>query len=332
MKISFFEIKGWEKKILKKRLKSFDLEFFSEPLTLDNIKSASNSSVISIFIYSKIDKIILSRLPKLKMITTRSTGFDHIDLKECRRREIDVYNVPFYGENTVAEHTFALILSLSRNVHKSYMRVLRDDFSIEGLKGFDLKGKTIGVVGVGHIGLNVVKIARGFGMNVLACDIRQDHFLAEVLDFKYVPFEELLKKSDIITFHTPAMPSTYHLINRGNIKKIKKGAILINTSRGSVIETEALIQALDKKILSGVGLDVLEGEKLIKEEKQLLYSRENEESLKELVKDHILLAKDNVVYTPHIAFYSQEALERILEATIKNILDFANNKKENIIN
>ena len=331
MKISFFEIKGWEKKLLKKGLRDFELEFFSEPLDLKNVKKAAKSDVISVFIYSKINKNVLANLPKLKLITTRSTGFDHIDLKACRRQKIDVCNVPFYGENTVAEHTFALILSLSRNIHKSYVRVLQEDFSMEGLKGFDLKDKTIGVVGAGHIGLNVIKIARGFGMNVLAFDVSQDHFLAEVLDFKYVSLEELLKNSDIITFHTPALPSTYHLINRKNINLIKKGAILINTSRGSVIETEALIEALDKKILAGAGLDVLEGEKLIKEEKQLLYDQSKVEALKELIRDHILLAKDNVVYTPHIAFYSQEALERILQTTISNILNYFRGEKQNIV-
>ena len=331
MRITFFEIKGWEKKILRKGLKGFQLDFFQEPLSLDNIKKAKNSEVISLFIYSKVTKNLLSRLPKLKLIATRSTGFDHINIKECRKRKIAVCNVPFYGENTVAEHTFALILALSRNIHKSYVRGLRGDFSIEGLKGFDLKGKTIGVIGAGHIGLHVIKIARGFGMKVLAYDVRQDKFLAEVLGFKYVPLKELLKSSDIITLHTPALPSTYHLINKQNIYSIKKGAILINTSRGSVVDTQALIEALDKKILSGAGIDVLEGEELIKEEKQLLYDKEKVKALKNLVQDHILLAKDNVVYTPHIAFYSQEALERILETTVENILGFIHGKSQNII-
>ena len=331
MRISFFEIKGWEKKILKKLLRGHQLDFFQGPLAMENVKSAVRSDVVSVFIYSKIGRQLLTKLPKLRLIATRSTGFDHINLKECRKRKITVCNVPFYGENTVAEHTFALILALSRNVHKSYVRVLRGDFSIKGLKGFDLKGKTIGVIGAGHIGLHVIKIARGFGMRVLAYDIRQDKFLAEVLDFKYVTLKELLKNSDIITLHTPALPSTYHLINRENIHSIKRGAILINTSRGSVVDTEALIEALDKGILAGAGLDVLEGEELIKEEKQLLYDKKKLEVLRELIKDHILLAKDNVVYTPHIAFYSQEALERILRTTVENILAYLEHKPQNVI-
>ena len=331
MKIAFFEIKGWENNFLKKRLKGHYIKFYKESLSLDNVKSVRNFDMVSIFIYSKIDKRVIKKLPKLKLIVTRSTGFDHMDLKECRRKKIVVCNIPFYGENTVAEHTFALILSLSRNIHKSYIRTLRNDFSIEGLKGFDIKEKTLGVIGAGHIGLHVIRIAKGFGMNVLTYDINQNRFLAEVLEFKYVPFKELLNKSDIITLHVPYNKNTHHLINKNTIKLIKKGAILINTSRGSTIETEALIEALDKKILSGVGIDVLEGEELIKEEKQLLYDAKKLETLGNLVKDHILLSKDNVVFTPHIAFYSQEALERILEITVQNIIGYLSGKVQNVV-
>jgi len=330
-KIAFFEIKGWEKKFLKRGLKKQSLEFYNEPLNLGNVQRIKDFDIVSIFIYSKIDKEVLNKLPKLKLIVTRSTGFNHIDLREAKLRKITVCNVPFYGENTVAEHTFALILSLSRNIHKSYMRTLRADFSIEGLKGFDLNEKTLGVIGVGHIGLHVIRTAKGFGMQVLAYDVRQDKFLAEMLGFKYVSLENLLKESDIITLHVPYNKSTYHLINKDTVKLIKKGAILINTSRGEVVDTGSLIEALDKKILSGVGLDVLEGEELIKEEKQLLYDPKKLRVLGSLVKDHILLRRDNVVFTPHIAFYSQEALERILETTIQNIIGFLSNKLQNMV-
>jgi D-lactate dehydrogenase len=295
------------------------------------VKEAKDSDIISVFIYSKIDREVIKRLPKLKLIVTRSTGFDHIDIRECKRRGITVCNVPSYGENTVAEHTFALILALSRNVHKSYVRSLRKDFSTEGLKGFDLKGKTIGVIGAGHIGLHVIRIAKGFGMDVLVYDIKQNSFLAEVLGFKYVSFEKLLRSSDIITLHVPYNRHTHHMINRDNIGIIKKGAILINTSRGGVVSTEALIEGLDKGILSGVGLDVIEGEELIKEEKQLLYDQKNIRILANLVRDHILLSRDNVVFTPHIAFYSKEALERILEITVENILAFLLDNPKNVV-
>ncbi len=330
MKIAFFDIQGWERNYLKKTLKGHSLEFYKEPLTLDNVKDAADCPVICIFVGSKITKELLEKLPKLKMINTGSTGFDHIDLKECQKRKITVSNVPFYGENTVAEHTFALILSLSRNVHKAYLRTTREDYTIEGLKGFDLKGKTLGVIGAGHIGLHVVKIAKGFEMNVLVFDVFQNKFLSEVLDFQYDSLENILRKSDIITLHVPYGKHTHHLISKDNIKLVKKGALLINTSRGGVVDTQALIEALDKKILAGAGLDVLEGEELIKEEKQLLYEKEKVNTLAQLVRGHILLSKENVVFTPHIAFYSQEALDRILETTVQNILDFISGSPQNI--
>ncbi len=331
-KITFFEIKPWEKIYLKRMLKNYDLIFIENKINSDNISKAKDSDIISIFIYSKIDSSILQKLPNLKMITTRSTGFDHIDLKECKKRNIPVCNVPFYGENTVAEHTFALILSLSRNVHKSYVRTLKDNFSIEGLTGFDLKGKTIGIIGGGHIGLNVAKIAKGFSMNVLVYDIHQQNFLSEVMSFTYTSLENLLKKSDIITLHVPYNKYTHHLINMETIKLVKKGAILINTSRGSNINTEALLFGLENKILSGAGIDVIEGEELISEEKQLLHDSCNPEKWKTIMRDHKIFRMDNVVFTPHNAFNSREALIRILDTTIENIQSSENKNPINIVN
>jgi len=330
-KVVFFEIKGWEKKYIRRRLKGFKVDFFAAPLGEDNVEFCQTADIVSIFIYSRLSAKVLSKLKKLKFIATRSTGFDHIDIKEAKKRKILVANVPFYGENTVAEHTFALILSLSRNVHKSYLRTLRSDFSIEGLRGFDLKGRTIGVVGAGHIGMHVIRIAKGFGMEVLAYDLYKNTFLEEVLGFQYTSLEEILKKSDIISLHLPYNQHTHHIINKKNINLIKRGAIIINTSRGCLIETEALIEALDRGILSGAGLDVLEGEELIKEEKQLLYDRKKLEVWGDLVKSHILLSKDNVVFTPHIAFYSQEALERILDTTVDNIVAFSRTQPQNLV-
>ncbi|MBI5232720.1 MAG: hydroxyacid dehydrogenase [Deltaproteobacteria bacterium] len=331
MKVVFFEIKGWEKKLLRKKLKGMSLEFSSEPLDENNVARVKDFDIVSIFIYSRFDRRILERIRNLRAIVTRSTGFDHIPLRECKRRGIVVSNVPFYGENTVAEHTFALILSLSRNVHKACTKTLAHDFSIDGLMGFDLKGKTLGVIGAGNIGLHVIRIAKGFGMDVLACDAKENRFLAEAMGFSYAPLESLLKRSDIITLHVPHIEATRHLINKDTIKLIKKGALLINTSRGSVVDTGALIEALDKKILSGIGLDVLEGEGLIKEEKQLLYDPSRVTALEELIKDHILLSRENVVFTPHIAFYSREALERIIATTADNILSIINNKPINVV-
>ena len=331
MRVAFFEMKNWEKNYFKKKLKGHMLKFFAEKLNLENANEIKDFDAVSVFVYSKVDAQIIAALPNLKLVATRSTGFDHIDLEACRKKKIIVSNVPSYGENTVAEHTFALILSLSRNICKVCTRSLRYDFTIEGLKGFDLKDKTLGVVGAGRIGLHVIRIAKGFGMNVLAYDVNQNDLLSEVLGFEYVSLEELLSKSDVITLHVPYNKFTHHLINKDRVKLMKKGAILINTARGAVVDTEALIEALNKGILAGAGLDVLEGEELIKEEKQLLYDQKKLEVLSNLVKGHILLSKENVVFTPHIAFYSQEALERILEITVQNILVFSSGNPQNVV-
>lgn len=333
MEIAFLETNDWEKSFLKSSAlaKENKLIFFPEELSDKMLPQLKQCEILSVFIYSQIREKILAELPKLKLISTRSTGYDHIDLESCKKRGIALTNVPFYGENTVAEHTFALILALSRNVHKAYVRTVKGDFSLEGLKGFDLKGKTLGVVGAGHIGLHVIKMARGFGMNVLAFDVNQNHFLEEVLGFRYVSLEELLSQSDIITLHAPYNSKTHHLINRENIKKIKRGALFINTARGALVDTHALVEALDQGILAGAGLDALEGEELIKEEKQILSKQFPQDKLETLVKNHILLHRENVVITPHIAFCSQEALQRILDTTIANIQSFISKKPVNAV-
>jgi D-lactate dehydrogenase len=331
MKIAFFEVEKWEEEYLKKKLNGHVLQFLNEKLSVENARQIKDFEAVSVFIYSKIDEQIIREIPNLKLITTRSTGFDHIDLETCKKQGIIICNVPSYGENTVAEHTFALILSLSRNMCKACIRRFEQDFSIEGLEGFDLKGKTIGVIGTGQIGLHVIRIAKGFDMNVVAYDVHQNKLLSEVLGFEYATLEDLLARSDVITLHVPYMKATHHLMNKDTFKLVKKGAILINTARGSIVDTEALIDALDNKILAGAGLDVFEGEEVIKEEKQLLYDPKNLEVLTSLVKDHILLSKDNVVFTPHIAFYSKEALERILETTVENIVAFVLGKPQNVV-
>lgn len=331
MKIAFFEIEDWEreyiqKEFIKNGLKGHELKFYKDELTADNFKEVCSYDIISVFIYSKINKKILDKLGRLKLIATRSTGFEHIDLEECKKRGIAVCNVPFYGENTVAEHTFALLLALSRKIPESFNRTIRGDFNVDGLRGFDLKGKTIGVVGAGHIGLHVIRIAHGFEMNILAYDINKNKEVAKRLGFRYVPLDYLLKNSDIISIHTPLNKYTYHLINKKNIKSIKKGAFVINTARGGIIETDALVKALYEGHLGGAGLDVLEEEDLVKEEIQLLSKKFLKRRLEIGLKNKILLRFDNVIVTPHNAFNSKEALQRILDTAIENIRQFIKGK------
>jgi len=329
MKIAFFEISKTDKEYLVRAFADHQLFFFEEPLTEKNAPQAGEYEIISVFIYSVINATVIKQLKNARCITTRSTGFDHIDATVCKEKNIAVLNVPYYGENTVAEHTLALILALSRNVHKSYARGLKEDFSIEGLKGFDLKDKTLGVIGTGHIGLHVIRIAKGFGMHVFAYDVHHNVFLSEILHFKYASLDQVLAESDIVTLHVPYNKHTHHLINKDNIKKIKRGALLINTARGGIVENEALVEALDEHIIAGAGLDVVEGEEYIKEEKQCLHEDCGPAHADRIKQNHNLLGRDNVVFTPHIGFYSAEALYRILDTTIANITHFAAGKIEN---
>lgn len=329
-KIAFFELEPWEKKYFSKNLKKCDIQFIDGHLNESNVDRIKDFDAIGVFIYSAINKKLLEKLPNLKLIATLSTGFDHIDLKECRKRKITVCNVPHYGENTVAEHTFALILNLTRRIHKAYERTTKGDFSLDGLRGIDLQGKTIGVVGTGSIGQHVIRIAKGFDMKVMAFDKFKNLKLAKRLGFKYANFGNLLKKSDIVTLHVPYSKSTHHLINKAAISNMKKGALIINTARGGIIETEALLDGLQSGKIGGAGLDVLEGECFIKEEKQMLSRHFLKEcDLRTVLQNHILLKQDNVIITPHSAFNSWEALHRILDTTILNINSFMKKKPVN---
>ena len=322
MSIYFFETNPFEQQYLRKHLHQETLHFSNEPLlNADQAQAiAADAEIVSVFVHSKLGAGVLDALPRLKMIATRSTGFDHINVPAAESREIPVCNVPVYGENTVAEHTFALILALSRNLHKAYVRTVAGNFSLDGLQGFDLKGKTLGVVGVGHIGEYVMKIAKGFGMTLLAYDPVVDRTKAEHFSFTYTSLEDLLARSDIVTLHAPASAGTRHLIGAHNITQFKRGALLINTARGELVDTEALICALDDGILAGAGLDVLEGEEVFSEEKQLLLNpNASEENLKQALRNRSLLQRPDMVITPHIAFDSAEAVERILDTTIANI-------------
>lgn len=332
MKIAFFELKGWEKDYLSGKISGDDVQFFDEPLSLENIDKVKDCEIISPFIYSSLNGEVFDKVPSLKFISTRSTGFDHIDITEAKKRNITVSNVPFYGENTVAEHTFALILTLSRRVFQSLEKVKRGDFSLDGLIGFDLKGKTIGIIGLGHIGQHVARIAHGFEMNILAYDLRQDKKLAKQFGIKYATIEEVLKNSDIITLHCPYNESTKHLINLNNISLIKRGAYLINTARGGLIDTTALLRALNEGIIAGAGMDVLEEECFVKEEAELLFDNPAKKcDIQTMLENHVLLLKENVIITPHNAFNSKEALERILDTTAENINSFNKKKPINIV-
>lgn len=330
-KIAFFESKDWEQKFLKEKLVTHTLYFYEKPLIKGNTSLASDAEILSTFIYSQLSPDLLEDLPALKLIATRSTGFDHIDIDFCKKKKIIVCNVPAYGAHTVAEHTFALILAISRKLVPSVNRTKKGNFSIENLSGYELFGKTLGVIGVGNIGREVIKIANGFGMNVLAFSKHQNQ--PANLKLKFVDLPTLLSSSDIISLHIPYNSQTHHFINKTNINQFKKGSILINTARGGIVETEAILQGLDNGILAGAGLDVLEEECFLKEEPQLLTNEFlNKCNLKTQLLNHVLLTRDNVIITPHNAFNSQEALQEILETTAENILSFLSGKTKNAVN
>ncbi|HSA93502.1 MAG TPA: hydroxyacid dehydrogenase [Terriglobales bacterium] len=332
MKAALLEAKDWEREYLRERLPGHTFFFSEEPLEAAMLPQLQDCEILSPFIYSQINAEVLAALPGLRLVATRSTGFDHVDLQACAARGITVANVPSYGENTVAEHTFALILSLSRKIHQSYVRVQRGDFSLEGLTGFDLKGKTLGVVGAGKIGLHVIKVGRGFGMRVLAYDPFHNPFLAELLGYEYVGIEELLGSSDIVTLHMPFSPAVHHFMDQEKFRRMRRGALFINTARGRLVDTEALLEALESGHLAGAGLDVVEGEELIQEERQLLdLKTQSLDKLQAVVRTHVLFRHENVIFTPHNAFNSREALERILDTTIENIRSFAAGTPTNVV-
>ncbi len=328
--ITFFETPDWQASYIRKKLKNTSVKFFPDTLDASGLKLAKNTEILGIFIGSKIDNKTLSALPKLQLIVTMSTGYDHIDLKACHKRGVSVTNVPFYGENTVAEHTLALILSISRRIHQSYQRTSRGIFSFEDLRGFDLKGKILGVIGTGHIGRHVIRMAQGFEMNIIAYDAYPDKVWAKKNAAEYLPLNSLLRRADIITLHAPYNPKTHHLLNEKNMRLIKKGGIIINTSRGALIDTAAMVKALQDGRLGALGLDVLEGEQQIKEEAELLSGIHSMQDLKINMENHILMHSDKVILTPHNAFNSDEAIQRILDTTILNIKQFtAKQKLEN---
>lgn len=332
MKIAFFEVEEWEKAYLSQKLAGNELLFYSEPFTSDNINEMKDVEIISTFIYSNLTKEIINSLPNLRLITTRSTGYDHIDVACTKYKKIIICNVPHYGTTTVAEHTFALIFALSRKLFASIDRTKRGDFDHHELTGFDLHGKTLGIVGLGDIGLSVLKIAKGLGMRVVAYSRHPDESEARKRGLTFLDLKELFSVSDIISLHVPYTKETHHLVNKRNIKRFKKGSLLINTARGGLIETEAILYGLEKGILAGAGLDVLEGEDIIQEERQILSSNFlKNANMKTLYFDHVLMQHENVIVTPHNAFNSVEALQKILDVTVENITDFISEKPQNTV-
>jgi D-lactate dehydrogenase len=327
MKIIFFEATESEKLALANLLPGMELDFHSDKLTAETAKLAKDSEIVSVFINSQVNKEILDLLPNAKLIQTRSTGFDHIDVDAVKAAGKSFANVPGYGSHTVAEFAFALLLALVRKVFTARHQLLEgDSFDVSALQGMELRGKTLGVIGTGRIGKNVIKIANGFEMRVIANDMMPDEKFAAEQKFEYMDIPALLTQSDIVTLHAPYNEKSHHLLNKGNIPTMKKGAFLINTARGELVETDALLRALESGAIAGAGLDVLEGERQLKDEAALLRGGAEMADYKTLFEDHVLMDMPNVVLTPHIAFNSKEGVHEISEITAETLKNFAAGK------
>jgi len=332
VKIAVFEIEEWERAMFEPIGAEHEIQFVDGPLSSENASQYANAEVISPFIYSDLGAGVLKQLSHLRLIATRSAGFDHIDLDYCKRNDIVVCSVPRYGEHTVAEHVFGLLLTISHNLTEAINRTRRGDFSQQGLQGFDLRGRTLGVIGTGSIGRCVIAIAKGFGMKVVAYDVKPDEELASRLGFRYASMKEILAEADVITLHVPATKSTYHLLSTEQFAIMKDGVILINTARGTVVDIRALLRALADGKVAATGLDVLPEEPVIREEAELLRSVfRKKHNLETFLVNHILLRMRNVLITPHSAFNTREAVQRILTTTMHNIVAFAQGEPQNIV-
>jgi D-lactate dehydrogenase len=332
MRIAVFEAEAHEAIPFDRFKPDHEVSICAAPLRADNAASAAEAEIVSVFIYSTLDAATLAGMKRLKLIATRSTGYDHIDTAYCRAHGIAICNVPTYGENTVAEHVFALLLGLSHRLPEAVARARTGHFSPEGLQGFDLAGKTLGVVGTGNIGRHVIRIAKGFSMAVIAADIAPDETLAGELGFRYAAFDELLAEADVISLHVPATAHTLNLISDAQFSRMKRGAVIINTARGSLIDTSALVRALHDGKLGGAGLDVLPEEPLIREEAELVSTAfASQHDLRNLVANHVLLNMPNVIVTPHSAFNTREAIRRIVDTTVGNIEGFLIGEPRNLV-
>ncbi|QXX76636.1 hydroxyacid dehydrogenase [Methylovirgula sp. HY1] len=332
MKVTIFETENWEEAALRQRLSNHDLRCSVNALNENTAAAYADSQVISTFIASTLNDRVLELFPSLKLIVTRSVGFDHIDLKYCHDHNVTVCNIPDYGDYTVAEHTFALLLAINRRIVAAVEHSREGKFDHESLRGVELRGKTLGVIGTGRIGLRAIEIAKGFGMIIVAHDVRPNIEAARSIGFRYLGLDELLASADFVTLHLPETAASHHLLSDREFLLMKPGAVLINTARGTIVDTEALVRALATGRVSAAGLDVLPQEPMIGDEAQIFRSDHKDAvDFRALVADHVLLNHPNVLVTPHNAYNTIEAMHRILESSMTIIEAFANGKPQNVV-
>ncbi|GAB6189995.1 2-hydroxyacid dehydrogenase [Marinitoga arctica] len=317
MKIAFFSTKKYDMDFFNHANKkyNFDIKYFESKLNEKTAILAKGFDVVCVFVNDNVNKSVIKILKEngVKLLALRSAGFNNVDIEAAKKVGLKIVHVPKYSPYAVAEHTIALILSLNRKIHKAYFRVKENNFSLDGLLGFDLHGKNVGIIGTGKIGRITANILKGFGMNVLGYDkYPNKEFVGE-----YVDLESLFKTSDIISLHCPLNKDTYHIINENTINLMKKGVMIINTSRGGLIDTKAVIKGLKTKKIGYLGLDVYE------EEENLFF----EDLSEKIIDDEIFLRLTtfpNVLITGHQGFFTSEALTNIAETTLENINNFKN--------
>jgi D-lactate dehydrogenase len=318
MKVAVFSTKSYDRTFLETANvdRTHDLVFFEPRLNLETSVLTAGFPAACVFVNDELDGKTLAAIAQngIRLLALRSAGFNHVDLAAARDLDLTLLRVPAYSPHAVAEHAVAMILSLNRKIHRAYNRVREGNFALDGLLGFDLHGKTVGIVGTGKIGALTAKILHGFGCRLLGYDVSQNPD-CQTLGMEYVSLRELLGTSDIVSLHCPLIPETYHLINAETVEQMKQGTILINTSRGQLINTKAVTKGLKSGKIGYLGLDVYE------QETDLFF----EDLSNQVIQDDVfqrLLTFPNVLITGHQAFFTEEALKNIAETTIANITDF----------
>lgn len=329
MQIVFCDVDEKTSDFLKTVEKIDGVEFITFPQSLNEIDEKElapyyGAEIISTFVYSRLGRDLLSKFPNLKMISTRSTGYNNVDLDYCREKGIKVANVVGYGEITVAEFAVGVLLNLTRKIRTAQRKLKHGIVNVEEDTGIDLDGKTVGVIGTGAIGRHFARLVKAFGCKVLAYDLYPNQALADEGTCTYTDLETIYKESDIIGLNCPATKENYHLINAETIKKLKDGVYIVNTARGELIDTAALYDALVSGKVAGAGLDVLDYEDVIlKNDIDIAKNKDKDFVFYSLVNQK-LVQLENAIVTPHIAFNSVEANLRILNTSMKHIIDFIN--------
>ncbi|MBI4623054.1 MAG: 2-hydroxyacid dehydrogenase [Verrucomicrobia bacterium] len=322
-KIAFFDSKPYVENIFRERNRhNFALEFFDARLSRETVALAAGYKAVCVFVNDRLDAAVIEELRDLgvALIALRCAGFNNVDLAACARHGLSVTRVPAYSPYAVAEHAVALMLALNRRIHRAHTRVREGNFSLAGLVGFDVHGKTAGIVGTGKIGRCLAHILAGFGCRLLAHDVFPDLQLVAQHGVRYVPLDELFAASDLISLHAPLTPQTRHLINAAAIARMKPGVMLINTSRGALIDTRALLHGLKTGHIGYAGLDVYE------EESEYFF----EDRSDRVITDDVLarlMTFNNVIVTSHMAFLTHEALANIADVTLENIHEFEQGRR-----